>query len=160
MAVNGDRCRRGHVYTPETTRVELQRGLTRRVCRTCDVLRHRGYTRQARSFPRSMPTREVPTGPEAVAALADALARLDRGEGCWLWPGETTEAGYGRVRIGRRFIKAHRLSYRLLVGPLPDGLVICHRCDVRACINPAHLFVGTQADNVRDALEKGRFRRA
>lgn len=73
----------------------------------------------------------------------------DTNGGCWLWP---VKSGYG-VFKGKR---AHRLSYEAFVGPIPDGLFVCHKCDVPACCNPDHLFVGTALDNSRDMVAKGR----
>lgn len=71
---------------------------------------------------------------------------------CWLWLGFTDDLGYGRLRT----TTAHRAAYRLLIAPIPKGLHVLHRCDTRCCINPAHLFLGTHQDNMRDMAEKGR----
>ncbi len=84
--------------------------------------------------------------------------------GCFLWNGYRNRAGYGMVifsnkgRGNMRQIQtgAHRVSFAVFLGTVPDGLFVCHRCDVPACINPAHLFVGTAKDNIRDMHKKGR----
>jgi hypothetical protein len=90
-------------------------------------------------------------------------AKVQRGEreDCWLWIGSIDTRGYGNVAAdgGRPLLRAHRVSYELNVVPIPAGLVVCHRCDVRRCVNPAHLFVATQRDNVLDMLRKGRSNR-
>lgn len=63
---------------------------------------------------------------------------------CWLWTGHTVGKGYGRFRLDGRMQLAHRVAYELDIGPIPDGMVVRHLCDVPACVNPAHLELGTQ----------------
>lgn len=76
--------------------------------------------------------------------------------GCWLWTGKLDRSGYGYLVHDERPRRAHRMSWKLHVGPIPEGLHVCHRCDVRSCVNPAHLFLGTARDNIRDCWAKGR----
>lgn len=76
---------------------------------------------------------------------------------CWLWTAAKFATGYGGIGSGAsKTLYAHRVSYEINCGPIPDGKFVLHRCDVRACVNPAHLFVGESVDNVRDMLSKGR----
>jgi hypothetical protein len=74
--------------------------------------------------------------------------------GCWLWTGTWDENGYGKMIGGR----AHRISYAMHVGPIPAGLCVLHRCDTPACVNPAHLWLGTHLENMADMGRKGRSR--
>jgi hypothetical protein len=78
---------------------------------------------------------------------------------CILFDGGLDGGGYGQVtrrKRGRGQFKAHRLAYEDTYGPIPDGLFVLHKCDVRNCVNPAHLWLGTQDDNMKDMVKKGR----
>ena len=76
--------------------------------------------------------------------------------GCWLWTGCVKAHGYGVIFIKNKTQYAHRVSWELHRGPIPDGLFVLHHCDVPSCVNPEHLFTGTQKDNIQDAAKKGR----
>lgn len=76
--------------------------------------------------------------------------------GCWLWTAGTNARGYGQFALRGRSCGAHRASWELHRGPIPDGSCVLHRCDTPPCVNPDHLFLGTHADNAADMMEKGR----
>lgn len=76
---------------------------------------------------------------------------------CWPWLGSTA-SGYGQFNLGSNiFDRGHRLAWKYTNGEIPDGLYVLHKCDNRRCCNPNHLFLGTQKDNIQDAIRKGRF---
>lgn len=75
---------------------------------------------------------------------------------CWLWIGCTDGTGRGTIKYEGRQVGAHRISWKLHRGLIPDGLCVLHRCDVPTCVNPEHLFLGTQAENMMDMKQKGR----
>jgi len=84
------------------------------------------------------------------------LSKVDKGESCWTWKGWIDGWGYGKFRYRGRMMFAHRFSYMTYREPVPDGLCVLHRCDNPACVNPAHLFLGTQGDNAKDKMAKNR----
>lgn len=79
-------------------------------------------------------------------------------DGCWHWAATKNPSGYGSFWIAGKIMLAHRIAWLLTGHAIPDGLWVLHRCDVRDCVNPSHLFTGTRHDNIDDAIQKGRMR--
>lgn len=99
------------------------------------------------------------TKPNTIADFWSNVGVLGSNE-CWVWQGRTNETGYGQFEWEGKAVRAHRLAYELVRGEIPDSMVVMHVCDNPACCNPAHLKLGTQADNMHDMIEKGRGRKA
>lgn len=76
--------------------------------------------------------------------------------GCWIWMSTIEKSGYGRVCAGKKPFFAHRVSYEQKYGVIPNGMMALHHCDVRCCVNPDHIFIGTQKDNMTDKVRKNR----
>lgn len=92
----------------------------------------------------------------SIAERLMARVEYDTNGGCWLWnnPGA---GGYGLMKVDGKFVGVHRLALECFVGPIPEGMQACHKCDVRACIRPDHLWAGTPSQNAQDAIAKGRW---
>lgn len=142
-------CKNGHEFTPENTR--LIPGRSGRICLTC-LAETNARTRQ-----------RMGVGITPRPTLEQRFwSMVEKTDGCWLWTGALNDAGYGMISdragtvSGSTAKRAHRMSYELHKGPIPDGLHLLHSCDVRKCVNPDHLSVGTNQDNIADRVSKGR----
>lgn len=121
-------------------------------------------------MPRGIYERSVETRAKIAAArrgrspgpnVAKFWSKVDKSggpEACWPWTGATNELGYGVTQFDGRAALAHRKAWALTNGPIPDDKLVCHRCDSPPCCNPAHHFLGTNADNMADMAAKGRAR--
>jgi hypothetical protein len=84
------------------------------------------------------------------------LRLVNKTSTCWLWKGTKSPSGYGCFSFNVKRVRAHRWSYEHFIGPIPAEMVVCHSCDVRNCVNPEHLWIGTRTDNHRDMCRKRR----
>lgn len=101
---------------------------------------------------------KIPFCDDPIARCKYILTKtIETEKGCLEWKGSKNQSGYGLIGIQGSLWQTHRAVYHFLVGEIPEGLFICHKCDNPSCINPEHLFVGTRQDNNRDAVNKGRW---
>lgn len=98
-------------------------------------------------------TRKLVSVDKSPASVANFLSFINKVNGCWEWAGAKTDNGYGAYMRYR----AHRYSFILFNGDITDGLLVLHKCDNPPCVNPSHLFLGTQSDNIKDCVSKGRW---
>jgi hypothetical protein len=137
-------CRRGHPYVADNLHLAPD---GERVCRTCN--RERYHAKRAAEGPRERKSREHLRRP-----LADRFwPKVDKSGDCWLWRGAVTRSGYGAIGAGGKggkMLPAHRASLMLSGVALTAADLACHRCDVKLCVRPAHLYVGTWSTNNHD----------
>lgn len=119
--------------------------------------KHRGYCHS--HYKTAITRREIlPIHPKGLS-LSEKLERyskVDPETGCVEWTRYRNQDGYGQVNIGHRMMGAHRVSWEIKHGPIPEDLQVLHKCDNPSCINPEHLFLGTQTENIADMNAKGR----
>ena len=109
------------------------------------------------NYPKLKYYRPIIVTPEFVVRFELKVVRDDcMPNGCHIWTASVNHKGYGTVGFNGKTYRAHRVSYTIYKGQIPDGLQVCHRCDNPPCVNPAHLFLGTQSDNEKDKIAKGR----
>lgn len=88
------------------------------------------------------------------------LEKVKKTKSCWLWQASLNNCGYGRFQEGNKARLAHRVAHELFIGPIPTGLLVLHKCDVRNCVNPRHIELGTHKKNTDEMFERGRANKA
>ena len=97
-------------------------------------------------------------GPKYKSPLEayEAMVIRTKENKCWEWKGSRHDWGYGAIPYKKQKLSAHRFAYETFVAPIPEGMFVCHHCDNPICSNPSHLFLGTNLDNIKDCVKKGR----
>jgi HNH endonuclease len=144
-------CPRGHLYSPENTYVNPKGG---RTCRTCVRAQQRRRARKVQRLDAERAGETIVVDGRVVPYWATAQAqrrlfqKIDQTDACWIWTGGQTASGYGRCKVAGKFRRAHRLTYELLVGPIPEDLVLDHLCRDKLCVRPDHLEPVTDRENI------------
>lgn len=99
----------------------------------------------------------IKIAPLDASDIARFFSAINKTETCWLWVKSKTKQGYGDIGIKGHILYAHRVSWTIHFGEIPEGVHVLHKCDIPACVNPEHLFVGTAKDNSDDKIKKGRY---
>ena len=103
------------------------------------------------------PLQETEDTMSAVSEVFESKVETIPWSGCWIWMGPLMNNGYGVWQHQKVKMSAHRWSYTLYFGEIPEGMMVLHSCDTPICVNPAHLRIGTNSDNMKDAMQRGRF---
>lgn len=120
--------------------------------------KNKGYCQMHYARVRRTGTTELKSKGKAIEERFHEKYTAASKSGCWLWTGTINRGGYGRIKVKGKAFSAHRISWELHNGPIPRGMCVLHKCDVPACVNPGHLWLGTNKDNSQDALKKGRLK--
>lgn len=102
------------------------------------------------------PRRRAPFVGMTLAERMESRTAMIPFHECWEWVASGDSDGYGQLMVGKRMKKAHRVAWELANGPIPDGSFVCHHCDNPSCVRPSHLFLGSNSENMRDMVRKGR----